>query len=447
MMNEMMLMRDLSRYRLGLLPMAATLCMALTGCGAKNETSSAPAAPAASPSSAPAANPASAPAARGPGGGGPVSVTLVKAEKRSLPVGLDLTGTVTARRTVDVRAQVGATVKDVLVREGDSVRSGQTLFRLDDRNERAQLERAQAQLLRDEAALADARRQLKRSEDLLAQNFISQGAVDVQRTAVQTQDAAVAASRAAVNAAQVALSFMTVIAAQEGRLGAITVHPGAYVSPAGAALVTISQMHPVLVSFALPQRHLQDALAALKSRSAVVEVRSAEEAPGAKPSAAAPLVFVDNVVDAASGTVRVRAEIDNRDARWWPGAYVKVRMNLQSVEGGAVVPVAAVVQGARGRTVFTVDEEGVASAKPVEVLAMSDGLASLKGISPGDRVVLEGRQNVRNGTKVVDRGRDGAKGGDKAADKPAEKASDKSGGKDTAAGAPAQGPAKEAAAR
>jgi RND family efflux transporter MFP subunit len=332
------------------------------------------------------------------------------------------------------------------------VRSGQVLFRLDDRNERAQLERAQAQLLRDEAALVDARRQLRRSEDLLAQNFISQGAVDVQRTAVQTQDAAVAASRAAVNAAQVALSFMTVHAPQEGRLGAIAVHPGAYVSPGGAALVTISQLHPVLVSFTLAQRHLGDALAALKSRAPVVEVRAAEDAPMAKPSAPAPVVFVDNAVDAASGTVRVRAEIDNRDARWWPGAYVKVRMNLQSVEGGAVVPVAAVVQGARGRTVFTVDEEGTATAKPVEVLAMSDGFASLKGIAPGDRVVLEGRQNVRNGTKVVDRGRDagkeGGKGGDKGSDKPGgAKGGDGSGNKEAAAGAPAQGTAKEAAAR
>ncbi|MFM8343548.1 MAG: efflux RND transporter periplasmic adaptor subunit, partial [Betaproteobacteria bacterium] len=295
----------------------------------------------------------------------------------------------------------------------DTVRQGQVLFRLDERNERAQLERAQAQVLKDEAGLADARRQLKRSEDLLAQNFVSQGAVDVQRTAVQTQDAAVAASRAALNAAQVALSFMTVTAPQEGRLGAITVHPGAYVSPGGAALVTISQLHPVLVSFSLPQRNLPDALAALKSRATVVEVRAAEDAgAGGKPLVqSAAVVFVDNVVDGASGTVRVRAELDNRDSRWWPGAYVKVRMNLNAVEGGAVVPVAAVVQGARGRTVFVVDDEGIAQAKPVELLAMADGFAALKGIAAGDRVVLEGRQNVRNGSKVIDRGRDGSKTG------------------------------------
>jgi RND family efflux transporter MFP subunit len=378
--------------------------------------------------------------------GGPVSVTLVRAEKRSLPVGLDLTGTVTARRAVEVRAQVGATIREVLVREGDAVRQGQVLFRLDDRNERAQLERAQAQLLRDEASLADARRQLRRSEDLVGQNFISQGAVDVQRTAVQTQDAAVAASRAAANAAQVALSFMTVMAPQEGRLGAITVHPGAYVSPGGAPLVTISQLHPVLVSFSLPQRHLPDALAALKSRAAVVEVRPAEEAAGSgkAPMAAAPVVFVDNAVDGASGTVRVRAELDNREARWWPGAYVKVRLNLNSVEGGSVVPVAAVVQGARGRTVFVVDDEGVAQAKPVELLALFDGFASLKGIAPGDRVVLEGRQSVRNGSKVIDRGPEGGKADGAAGAKPAAGASGASG---SGAGAAAAGANKEAAPR
>ena len=338
-----------------------------------------------------------------------MSVTLVKAEKGVLPVGLDLTGTVSARRTVDVRAQVAATVRSVSVREGESVRQGPTMFQLDDRNERAQLERVQAQLLRDEAAQADARRQLKRSEELLAQNFVSPGAVDAQRTAVQTQDAAVAASRAAVNAAQVALSFMTVTAPQDGRLGAIAVHPGAYVSPGGTALVTISQIHPVLVSFSLPQRHLADALAALQKRTPVVEVRPADEQPGAPPSAPAPLVFVDNAIDTASGTVRARAEIDNREGRWWPGAYVKVRMTLQAVEGSAVIPLASVVQGARGRTVFTVDDEGIASARPVEVLAMADGKAAVKGISPGDRVVLEGRQNVRNGTKVIDRSKEAGK--------------------------------------
>ncbi|MFM8637186.1 MAG: efflux RND transporter periplasmic adaptor subunit [Betaproteobacteria bacterium] len=427
-------MKHVFSHRVAASALVCSAVACLSACSGKSETTAAQPAtaeggaatnPPGAASSAPAAAAqASTPAAsagaaagnaanRGPGGGAPVSVTLVKAEKRSLAVGLDLTGTVTARRTVDVRAQVGATIREVLVREGDAVRQGQVLFRLDDRNERAQLERAQAQVLKDEAALADARRQLKRSEDLLAQNFVSQGAVDVQRTAVQTQDAAVAASRAALNAAQVALSFMTVTAPQEGRLGAITVHPGAYVSPGGAALVTISQLHPVLVSFSLPQRNLPDALAALKSRATVVEVRAAEDAPaGGKPQVqSAAVVFVDNVVDAASGTVRVRAELDNRDSRWWPGAYVKVRMNLNAVEGGAVVPVAAVVQGARGRTVFVVDDEGIAQAKPVELLAMADGFAALKGIAAGDRVVLEGRQNVRNGSKVIDRGRDSSKPG------------------------------------
>ena len=438
--------------------LSVTLVAALSACSGRGDAPpSAPSSEAAgaavssAPSSAPSSalwpSPAQAPQARAPsGGGGPISVTLVKAEKRSLPVALDLTGTVTARRTVEVRAQVSATIREVLVREGDPVRLGQVLFRLDDRNERAQLDRAQAQLLRDEASLADARRQLKRSEDLLGQNFISQGAVDVQRTAVQTQDAAMVASRAAVNVAQVALSFMTILSPQEGRLGAITVHPGAYVSPGGAPLVTISQLHPVLVSFSLPQRHLPDVLAALKSRATVVEVRPAEEAAGSAkaPASTAPVVFVDNTVDGASGTVRVRAETDNREARWWPGAYVKVRLNLNSVEGGSVVPVAAVVQGARGRTVFVVDDEGVAQAKPVELLALSDGFASLKGIAPGDRVVLEGRQNVRNGSKVIDRGREGGQADGAIGPKPSGGGTGAGGG---GAGAAAAGANKEAATR
>ena len=112
------------------------------------------------------------------------------------------------------------------------------------------------------------------------------------------------------------------------------------------------------------------------------------------------------IIDTASGTVRVKAEVDNRQDRWWPGAYVKVRLSLQTVVGGTVIPLPAIVNSARGRSVFVVDAEGVAQPRPVEVLTSADGLASVKGISPGDRVVVEGRQNLRPGTKVQERSPD-----------------------------------------
>lgn len=342
----------------------------------------------------------------GPGGsgarpGGPVSVTVTTAQRRDLPALIEATGTIAPRRSVEVRPQVAGLLREVLVREGDSVRAGQVLFRLDDRNERAQLERARAQLLRDEASLADAQRQLGRSQDLLRQNFISQGAVDAASTAVQTLAAGVAASRAAVQAADVSLSLMTISAPQPGRLGAITVHPGATVGPAALALVTISELQPVTVNFAVPQRNLADALRLLKAKAKAVEVAAAD---GSDPQPVlAALSFVDSTVDAASGTVRLKAELENPDNRWWPGTYVRVRLRLQTLEKATVVPTAAIVQAARGRSVFIVDEQGLAQAKPVEVLAMSDGLAAVQGLEPGTKVVLEGRHNLRPGTPVVER--------------------------------------------
>lgn len=345
-------------------------------------------------------------------GGAPVSVTLVTAREQDLPVTVEASGTIAARRSVDLRPQVAAMVREVLVREGDLVRQGQALFRLDDRQERAQLERARAQLLRDEAALADAQRQLQRAQELHRQQFVSQGAVDLAATNVQTQSAAAAASRAAVQAAEVSLSLMTIQAPQPGRLGAIPVHPGAYVSPTGPALTHISDGQTVLVAFSIPQRHLAAAVAAQRSGARVVEVRAADGVSSSGPNTAkpmAPVVFVDNSVDAATGTVRLKAELDNPDGRWWPGAYVRVHLRLQTLDKATTVPLAAIVQGARGRTVFVVDEQGQAQPKPVELLESADGWAAVKGIAAGDRVVLDGRQNLRAGSPVVERSAGGGK--------------------------------------
>ena len=331
----------------------------------------------------------------------PVSVSVVSAQRRELPSLVEATGTIAPRRSVEVRAQVPGVLREVLVREGDTVRAGQTLFRLDDRNERAQVDRARAQLLRDEASLGEAQRQLARSQDLIRQNFVSQGAVDTASTAVQAQTAGVAASRAALQAAEVSLSLMTVQAPQPGRLGAINLHPGATVGPATAPVMSISELQPVVVGFSIPQRHLADALRLLKTKALAVEVNAAD-GPGTKPALAA-LSFVDSTVDPATGTVRLKAELDNPDNRWWPGAYVRVRLRLQTLGEATVVPLAAVVQAARGRSVFIVDEAGLAQSKPVEVLAASDGLAAVKGIEPGAKVVLDGRHNLRAGTPVVER--------------------------------------------
>ncbi len=350
----------------------------------------------------------------------PVSVTTVVTQRRDWPVMLAANGTVTSLNTVEVRPQVSSVITRVHIREGDFVRAGQPLFSLDSRNDEAGVARAEAQLQKDRAALADAERQLARSRELLAQNFISQSAVDTALANVAGQQAVVAASRAAVAAARVALGYGRISAPSAGRAGAINVYAGSYVQPAGTALVTITQLDPIAVSFTLPQRHLEDALAGL--RRGDMPVRA--QLPDGQTVLEGRLRFVDNAVDAASGAVKVKAVFDNGRLLLWPGAYVNVQLRIGLLRDAIVVPQAAIVQGATARTVFVAGADGKAVERRVEVLAEGGTEAVVKGLEAGERVVVEGRQNLRQGSPLRERpaaagasaARGGAGRGDDAAD-------------------------------
>jgi len=351
------------------------------------------------------ASAASSPVAAGSGAGGaPVSVSTVVAQKRDYDVQIEATGTVASLNSVDVKPQISSTVTDVHFKEGQFVKAGQLLFTLDSRTDETNVARAQAQLQKDLAGLADAQRQLTRSKELLAQNFVSQTAVDTNQTLVDSQRAAIEADRAALKAAQVGLSYTRITAPGAGRAGNINVFPGTLVQPTSAtALVTITQLDPIAVSFSLPQRDLQDALQSLRAGGGKV----AAVLPEGRGTLSGKLSFVDNAVDAASGTVKVKAQFDNKDEKLWPGAFVPVKLAVQTIKDAVVVPQASIVQGARGRVVFVV-EQGKAAARPVEVVYSSGVDAVVTGVRPGDRVVLDGRQNVRPGASVVERPADDA---------------------------------------
>ena len=337
----------------------------------------------------------------------PVSVSLVRAERRDMPVVLEATGTVSALTSVDVKPQMASVVTQVHVKEGQFVRRGDLLFTLDSRSDQANLGKAQAQLQKDLAALADAQRQFARSQELFAQNFISQGAVDTNRALVESQQAVVAADRAAIDAARVALSYARIAAPSGGRVGQIPVVAGSYVQPGGAALVTITQLDPISVAFSLPQRNLPDALAALRGSGAPVQA----QLPDGRGTLAGRLQFVDNAVDAATGTVRVKAQFDNRDQRLWPGAFVGVRLAVRTLKDAVVVPQAAIVQSPRGAVVFVVEEGSRVATRPVQVLHAAGNDAAVQGLAGGERIVLEGRQNVRPGNLVVERSAPAASAG------------------------------------
>jgi RND family efflux transporter MFP subunit len=348
------------------------------------------------------------------------SVTVLPVQRRDVPVIVEAPGTVVPLQTVELRAQVSGVVREVLVREGQAVRRGEPLFQLDDRNERANLDKARAQLLRDRATLADLERQLQRARELRGQGFIAQSAADSSATQVEAQQALIRSDEAAVQSAEVALGFTRLTAPLSGRVGQIAVHPGSLVQPGGVALLTIHQIDPVGVSFPVPEAHLSPLLALAgisspgpaaavgkpRSGAAATELavllplggeRRRGEAPHSLPGR---LVFVDNAVDTASGTILVKGSLANPRQQLWPGQYVSVRLTLRTLEQAQVIPQAAVIQRGAERSVYVVAPDGSARPKVVQLRQSLGELIAVEGLDDGDRVVVEGKQNLRPGTPL-----------------------------------------------
>lgn len=360
-------------------------CVALlAACGAKpDEAASVPAAGASAPKAVP---------------GGAVSVAVFPAQSRDFDIQLKSIGTVTPVATVDIKAQTTSVVTAVHVQEGQSVKKGSLLFTLDARPDEANVAKLRAQMAKDEAALADAQRQLARAKDLVAKGFVSQGASDTNQAQVDGLVATVASDKAALDAAKLALSYTRVLAPASGRLGAITLAPGSAVQANVTTLVTLTQLDPINVAFSLPQRNLQGLLAGLKSGSTVVSAKLPED----KGALSGKLQFVDNVVDGTTGTVKVKARFENKGEALWPGAFVNVSLRAETIKGAVVIPTVAIIQTARGAIVY-VNDGGKAASRPVVVVAQEGEESVVTGVKPGDRVVTEGRQNLRPDVAIVER--------------------------------------------
>jgi RND family efflux transporter MFP subunit len=330
-------------------------------------------------------------------------VTTVLAQKRSLPISLEATGSVVPMASVEVRPQVSSVITKVHVAEGQFVRAGELLFTLDSRGDEANVSKLRAQMAKDEATLMDAQRQLARNQELLVKNFISQGAVDTSQASVNAQLAAIGADRAAVDAAKVALDYARVKAPSAGRLGVVPVYVGSAVQANLTTLTTLTQLDPINVAFSVPQRYLGDLLSALESGRAAVSA----SLPANAGKSVGRLQFVDNAVDPSSGTIKVKARFDNRDHKLWPGAFVQASLTLRTLEDAIVVPQAVIVESVRGSIVYVV-EDGKVALRPVKVVAVEGEEAAVTGVKAGEKLVLDGRQNLRPGGAVVERTPGGA---------------------------------------
>ncbi|MEB0140830.1 MULTISPECIES: efflux RND transporter periplasmic adaptor subunit [unclassified Undibacterium] len=329
----------------------------------------------------------------------PVAVSTVLAKQTDYTVRLTASGVVTPVTTVDIRPQVSSTVAAVHIKEGQFVTAGTLLFTLDSRADEVNLAKAQAQLEKDQASLRDYQRQAARSVDLLGKKFLSQSAVDTTQTLVDTQQAVLAADRAAVNAARVALSYNRIVAPSAGRTGSITVYPGSLVQAGSTApaLVTITRMDQMAISFPLPQANLPDALESMRRSDSFVLA----SLPGRSDSFRGRLEFVDNTVDAATGTIRLKAVFDNTALALWPGAYANLEMSVQTIKDAVLIPQAAIIVGARESAVYVLGAGGKVDLKTVQVTHSYGADALVKGLPAGSAVITDGKQNLRPGMLVL----------------------------------------------
>ncbi|MET0983420.1 MAG: efflux RND transporter periplasmic adaptor subunit [Telluria sp.] len=348
----------------------------------------------------------------GPGGKGgampPTTVNVVAPQRQDVGVDVAANGTVTPQRTVDLRPQTTSTIRQVHIKEGQFVKAGQLMFSLDDRSNQASVAQAQAEAQRGRATLADLERQYKRSQELVAQKFLAQSAVDTLRSQVEAARAGLAASSAAVRASQVSASYTSIRAPMSGRVGAINVYPGSLVEPS-TSLTTITQLDPIDVAFTLPEASLGSLLAA--QRAGKVAVEASTGVADAKPITGE-LSFVDNTVDATSGTIRVKAQFANGDGLLWPGQYVNTRVTVRTIKDAIVIPQNAIIINAQGTFVYVVEKDGTARMVPVARQHAFGLNAAVTGLTGTEQVITEGKQNLRPGGKVRMAGakRQGAQG-------------------------------------
>ena len=328
----------------------------------------------------------------------PVVTALI--ERSDVPIMLTANGTVSAQQTVAVRPQLSAMIRSVHVREGQFVQSGERLFTLDARTEDANVSRTEGLLAKSRAELRNAERNLERQRELFEQHFISQAALDVAQNQVDSLRAQLAVDQATVQANRIARGFSEIKAPIAGRMGAITVHQGSLVQP-NDALVNITQIDPINVSFTLPEREFVPLQQALAKGEVPVEV---ELDAAQKKTRRGKLIFIDNMVDTASGTILLKAEFPNADSHLWPGMFVTVRLVPRTMEGALTVPAQAVQNGPENKFLYVVGDNSQVRSFPINVLLIQEGLAVINGagIMQGMRVVMEGAQNLRPGGIVTE---------------------------------------------
>jgi len=348
----------------------------------------------------------------GRGDGGAVAVISAAAIQADFPVRKHAIGFVETPASVLVRSRIDSQIMTQNVVDGQFVKAGDLLFTLDDRDIKAQIAKDEATLARDEATHTRNLADLDRYKQLLVRNAGTQVQVDQAIADEKSSAASIQGDHATLDADRLKLGYTRITAPIDGRVGAVQVTPGNLVNAAannsGTGLLTITQMKPLRVSFALPESELptlQGALAAAKPVPVTARVPNAKS-----PPAEGKLNFVDSSVDITSGTITAKAAFANDDLTLWPGQYVDVEIIPDTLAGVTVIPTVAVQTGQKGSYAFVVKPDSTVDLRQIKV-ALSDGdrTAVTEGIAPGERVVVDGQMRLKQGTPVRERAATGEK--------------------------------------
>ncbi|MBM5569981.1 MULTISPECIES: efflux RND transporter periplasmic adaptor subunit [Deefgea] len=327
----------------------------------------------------------------------PSNVISTQVKMGALPHEINAVGHAEALQTVEVRPQITAQIAQIHFKEGDQVNAGQLLFTLDADKAKSQASRSLALTEKSKAEYAEAVRNLKRTEELAEAGFVSQSAVDTARAKMGSLQAQVAAAKADESANAVELAYTQIKAPITGRTGTVSLKRGSLAQAnSSTPLVVISQTNPIQISFNINQSDLPAVLAAqnqgpikVSSQLPNGELRTGE------------LLFLDNTVDKASGTLLAKAKFANQDQQLWPGLSSSVTIKLAE-QKGLVVPLQAVQTGPEQRFVYVIDHNQQVKVQPITLIRSQNDLALIEGVAEGTRIVKEGGQNLRPGDKVAE---------------------------------------------
>jgi len=330
----------------------------------------------------------------------PVPVAVVPVARRDVPVYLEGLGSVVANRTVTVRSLVDGRLQEVRFQEGQRVHRGDVLAQVDPRPFQAQLDQAQGALLRDQAQLRAARINVERDQRLVAQSLIAQQQLDADQALAGQLEGSVRMDQASIETARLSLDYARITAPVDGVTGIRAVDPGNVVHATDTGgIVVVTQLDPVGVIFSLPQDDLAEISEHLARGRLAVDAWSRD---GATLLGQGTLELIDNQINQATSTLRLKAILPNPHHLLWPNQFVNARLRLETRQGALVMPAAAVQRGPSGTFAWVVDARGQAAQRPVRIdLTQGEEALVASGLSEGDRVVVEGQNQLRPGARVA----------------------------------------------